>query len=237
MREKIFSILKLFVSLLLFFCVGIISTFILKLFGINIDNLSSKYLVIYQSIISLLMFIILFILYRKEIKEDFKKFIKNIGSNIISIIKLFIIFMIVKYIVSFISILIISLLGMDIESITSVNQNIIIDYVKVSPILMVVTTSIFAPLYEETLFRLGFKKVLNKGILFIIISGLVFGLLHIFPLEDGVTLTLGIIQSISYVTMGIFLSYVYNKTDNIFISIGIHFLNNFISILTMINMM
>ena len=38
--------------------------------------------------------------------------------------------------------------------------------------------------------------------------------MHVFPLEDGVELLLGITQSISYVTMGIFLSLVYYKTNN-----------------------
>ena len=65
----------------------------------------------------------------------------------------------------------VSLLGMDIDSITSVNQETIIEYIKVAPILMVFTTSLFGPFYEEVLFRLGFKKALNKGIIFIIISG------------------------------------------------------------------
>ena len=102
---------------------------------------------------------------------------------------------------------------------------------------MAISTSLFAPIYEEFLFRLGFRKVLGNNMLFVIISGVLFGLLHIFPLDDGVSLTLGIFQSISYVSMGIFLAYVYKKYNNIFYSIGIHFLNNFISILTMINML
>ena len=84
---------------------------------------------------------------------------------------------------------------------------------------------------------MGFKKVIKNKILFVLISGFIFGIMHIFPLSDGVDLTLGIMQSITYVTMGIFLAYSYQKTNNIFTSIGIHFLNNFLSVLVMINMM
>lgn len=237
MRERVYFILKLLLCFILFFCIGDMATYILKIFGINIELLSNKALVIYQFVVSLIMFIVLFIVYNKSIKKDFKEFRKDLNKNIIYIIKMFVIFMIVKYIVSFISVLIMTLLKFDTSSMTSINQELIEAYVKTSPILMVISTAILAPFYEETLFRLGMKKVFKIEYLFVIISGVIFGLMHIFPLEEGVTLVLGIIQSITYVTMGIFLSYTYYKTDNIFISIGIHFLNNFLSVLAMINMM
>lgn len=236
MREKIYLVLKLLLCFILFFCIGNISTYVLKIFDINIDTLSDKTLVVYQFIVSTIMFIVLFIVYNKSIKKDFKEFRKDINKNITYIIKIFVIFMVVKYIVSFISVLIMTMLNFDTSSMTSVNQNLIETYVKASPFLMVISTAILAPFYEETLFRLGIKKVFKNKYLFIIISGFVFGLMHVFPLDDGVTLVLGIMQSITYVTMGIFLSYTYYKTDNIFISIGIHFLNNLLSVLAMINM-
>ena len=108
-----------------------------------------------------------------------------------------------------------TVLNFDTSSMTSVNQNLIEIYVKTSPFLMVVSTAFLAPFYEEVLFRLGINKVLNNKCLFIVISGMIFGLLHVFPLEEGVTLALGMMQSITYVTMGIFLSYTYYKTNNI----------------------
>lgn len=236
MREKIYLLLKLLLSFIFFFFIGDIATYLLKLFDINIELLSDKSLVIYRFIMSLIMFVVLFIIYRKSIKNDFKEFRQDIYINIVYIIKMFLIFIVVKYIVSFISVLIMMILKYDISSITSVNQTLIESYVKASPVLMVISTAILAPFYEEILFRLGVKKVLKNKYFFIVISGMVFGLMHVFPLDDGITLVLGIIQSITYVTMGMFLSYSYYKTDNIFTSIGIHFLNNLLSILAMINM-
>ena len=237
MREKIYELLKLLLCFIFFFCIGNLTTYVLNLLGINIDLFSNKGLVIYQFVMSLVIFIIMFIAYNKSIKKDLKEFKKNINKNITYIIKMFVIFMIVKYIVSFISILIMTLLKFDTSSMTSVNQNLIETYVKTSPFLMIISTAIFAPFYEEVLFRLGIKKVLKNKYIFILISGMIFGLMHVFPLEEGVSLTLGIIQSITYVTMGMFLSYSYYKTNNIFISVGIHFLNNLLSVLAMINMM
>jgi len=181
--------------------------------------------------------VLLFIIYYKDIKKDFLIFNKNKKDKIVLIIKLFLLFIVVKYAVGLITAIIMMMLKLDTNTITSVNQELIETYIKRAPLLMAISTSLLAPIYEELLFRLGFKKVFGNNMLFVLISGTLFGLLHVFPLEEGISLTLGIVQSISYVSMGIFLAFVYKKYNNIYYSIGIHFLNNFISILTMINML
>lgn len=237
MNKKIYEFLKLILCAIIFFYIGDISVFLLKLVGIDMNEVSNKGMVIYQFVISSIMLVILVVAYINSIKKDYIEFKKDINKNITYIVKMFIIFMIVKYAVSFLSVLIMMLIGYDTSSMTSVNQNLIEMYVKSSPILMFFSTAVFAPFYEEILFRLGIGKVVKNKYLFIIISGFIFGLMHVFPLEEGISLGLGIIQSISYVTMGLFLAYVYKKKGNIFSSIGIHFLNNLLSILAMINMM
>ena len=235
MKDRVYDLLKLILCFFCFFYVGNILIVLLKLFNINIGN-SIMSSVIYQFVVSLIMFILLFCVYYKNIKKDFIKFKKNINFNISYIIKMFIIFMIVKYLIGLITVFIFMTLGFDITNISSVNQDLASTYIKTAPILMLITAAFLAPLYEETLFRLGIKKIIKNKYLFIILSGAIFGLLHIFPLDDNITLLVGAIQSISYVTMGIFFSYIYYKTDNIFINTGIHFLNNFLSVLTMINL-
>ena len=237
MSEKKTNILKLIFSLLFFFYFGKIVSIILLLFGFDLNNLSILGQSIYQFVGTIVLFIILFFIYYKDVKEDFLNFKKNIKTNIKTIIKMYIIFMLIKFGVSFISTLIMVLLEFDTNSLTSANQNVIQDLVKTTPILMIITTGFIGPVYEEILFRLGFKKVIDNKTLFIVISGFVFGLMHIFPLAKGITLTLGLIQSISYVSMGLVLAFIYEKSNNIFITIGIHFLNNFLSVITMIGMM
>lgn len=237
MKDKIYNILKLLICLVFFFSISNITSFILKIFNIHKDNISTYYVVLYQFIVSFIMFILLFILYYKTFKKDYKSFKKNISKNITYIIKTFIIFITVKYLIGVISSLIMILCGFELDNIVSNNQEMIMEYVKSAPILMAFSMSILGPFYEEGIFRLGFRKVFNNKWAYIIISGSLFGLLHVFPLSDGVTLSLGIIQSISYVTMGMFFSYIYYKTDNIFNSIGLHFLNNFLSVLAIISML
>jgi len=235
MKEKLFDILKLLFCIILFFFVGTITKIMFDIFNINLD--SEMRLILLQLISSIIMLSILSLIYYKDIKKDSKIFKKNLSKKLIFIIKLFLIFIVVKYIVSLFTAILMILLKLDMNSITSVNQELIETYLKRAPLLMAISTSLLAPIYEELLFRLGFKKVFGNSILFVVISGFIFGLLHVFPLDNGVSLTLGLIQSISYVSMGLFLSYIYKKYNNIYYNIGIHFLNNFISILTMINMM
>lgn len=237
MKNKIKDILKLIICCILFLLIGDIVNIFMGVIGININEISNKGKVIYQFVLSLIMFLVLFVLYFKNIKEDFFDIKKNFSKNVRKIIKLFFVFMIIKFLVSLVSTIIMTLLGFDTNSMTSVNQNIIEGLINASPILMFISTAFLAPFYEEFLFRLGIGKVIKSKWLFIIISGTIFGLLHVFPLDEGISLMLGITQSISYVTMGILLSYVYKKHNNIFFSIGVHFLNNFISALTIINML
>lgn len=236
MKEKLINIGRLLFGFVCFFYISVAAGFVLKLFNINAKELSIGKLAIIEFVMSAIMFLFLIISYHSFIKKDFNDFKKNLNKNITYIIKIFVIFMVVKYLISVLATLLMMALGYDVSSVTSQNQKLIEEYVKSSPVLMVISTAFLAPFYEEILFRMGIKKVISNKYLFVIISGLLFGLLHVFPL-DGIPLGLGILQSVVYVTMGIFLAYSYQKTDNIFISIGLHFLNNFLSVLTMINML
>ena len=236
MKNRIVDILKILICFVFFFSIGNVSNLILKMFNLSTNTLSNKGVVICQFVVSLIIFILVLCLYYKKYKDDYINFKKDIKKNITYIIKMFVIFMLIKYLISILSVFILMIFGYDTTSMTSVNQELIEAYVKASPILMLISTAILAPFYEEGIFRLGMKKVIKNKWLFIIISGLIFGLLHIFPLDEGITLAIGLIQSITYVTMGMVLGYVYYKTDNIYMSIGLHFLNNFLSVLVMIKL-
>jgi len=236
MKEKVLNIVKLLLCFLSFYYMGDIIVYIIKLFGI--EKVSDSILLLIQLICGTLITLILILCYKKEILLDLNKIKEKTNKFSIGyILKMFLLFMVVKFLISFISVAILMLCGLDVENINSVNQTTIESFTKISPFIMIISTSILAPIYEEVLFRLGIKKTIKNKTLFVIVSGSIFGLLHIFPLAEGITLTLGLIQSITYVTMGIFLAIVYVKTDNIFNTIGIHFLNNFLSILVMINTM
>ena len=171
MKEKLFDILKLLFCIILFFFVGTITKIMFDIFNINLD--SEMRLIFLQLISSIIMLSILSLIYYKDIIKDSKTFKKNLSKKSIFIIKLFLIFIVVKYIVSLFTVILMILLKLDMNSITSANQELIETYLKRAPLLMAISTSLLAPIYEELLFRLGFKKVFGNNILFVVISGFI----------------------------------------------------------------
>lgn len=236
-KDKIYDIVRLLTCLVFFFSIGSLTNLIFKVFNFDKNNMNVFDNVLYSFVVSLFLFILLFFMYKDTIKKDFYIFRNNKKTYINYTVKMFIIFIIVKYFVGIICSLIMNFMGIDSTYMVSNNQNLIEQYVKNAPILMFISVSILGPFYEECIFRLGFRKVIDNKFAYIIISGTLFGILHVFPLNEGVTLPIGLIQSVSYVVMGCFFSYIYYKNNNIFISIILHFLNNFISVLLMLKML
>lgn len=227
MKAKIINILKLLFSFLLFTYVSTIIGYILEFLGVDISKLSLFEDTIISVSISLFLMIILIITYYKDLKKDFKEFKVNFMSKALFALKIFAVFMLIKFAASYVSVLISNIFN--ITDITSENQTSINEILGQYPILMTFSAVCLAPIYEEILFRLGFRKCINNKFLFIIISGTLFGLIHIFPTD--LNLGIALIQSITYVAMGLALAYFYQKYDNIFYSILLHFYNNLLSII------
>ena len=99
------------------------------------------------------------------------------------------------------------------------------------PILVVFLSVIYAPLAEELMFRGVFRKFIKSKYLFIIISGVAFGLLHV--IDDSKTLA-EFSYVIVYSTLGMFLASLYYKTNNLFSNISFHFLQNALGVIGMI---
>lgn len=87
---------------------------------------------------------------------------------------------------------------------------------------------VFTPIVEEIVFRkiiCGFFERKIGKIWAILLSGAIFGLMHVVAYGDFV-------QSIPYITMGAVFGYIYFRSEkNIYVTIGVHFLNNLISYL------
>lgn len=98
-------------------------------------------------------------------------------------------------------------------------SSIVIKPTKSEIILYVVVLTIFAPIWEELLFRGMFFTKLSQRF-----SALTSAVISAFIFTFGHPLTVG---SILYIFgMGICLAYTYKKTKNLLVPIGIHLLNN-----------
>ncbi|PGU40240.1 CPBP family intramembrane glutamic endopeptidase [Bacillus cereus] len=98
-------------------------------------------------------------------------------------------------------------------------SNLVIEPTKSEIIVYVVVLTVFAPIWEELLFRgIFFTKLSQRFSTFssAVISAFIFTLGH--PLTVG---------SVLYIFgMGVCLAYTYKKTNNLLVPIGIHVLNN-----------
>ena len=227
MKDNVKNIFKLIISFVLFFNISLVITYIFKLVGINYSDFNYIDYACLNTFIELIMFVVVLLFYKKYLKKDLVLFKLNKKDYIKKIISYFLIFLIVKYGVALFSSLLLVMLGSDL--VTSENQESVVTLAKTLPFMMMISTSLLAPFVEEGIFRLGIRKVINNKYLFILVSGLIFGFMHIFPTE--LPLYVALIESLNYVTMGLLLAYIYNETDNIYVVIIIHALNNLLSML------
>lgn len=227
MKDNVKNIFKLIISFVLFFNLSLVIAYIFKLVGINYSNFNYIDYACLNTFIELIMFVVVLLFYKKYLKKDLVLFKLNKKDYIKKIISYFIIFLVVKYGVALFSSLLLVMLGSDL--VTSENQETVVTLAKTLPFMMMISTSLLAPFVEEGIFRLGIKKVINNKYLFILVSGLIFGFMHIFPTE--LPLYVALIESLNYVTMGLLLAYIYNETDNIYVVVIIHALNNLLSML------
>ncbi|HOD61374.1 MAG TPA: type II CAAX endopeptidase family protein [Bacilli bacterium] len=153
----------------------------------------------------------------KRFKMDFKKNLSYIGLGIIAC-----------YVLTAAVSAIYELLGI---TGTSENQQIINDALfGKGKVPMMISVILFAPFVEEVLFRkLLFgtleEKFKLKPIVAIIASTLVFSLIHVSSGDN-------IIYIFQYLPLAFVITYSYYKSErNIFVPMGIHFLNNLISVL------
>lgn len=92
-----------------------------------------------------------------------------------------------------------------------------------TPVYMFVSAVFIAPLTEEFIFRQGIRNIFSNNKAFIIVSGLIFGGLHVVSSVNG---WMDLLYLIPYCAPGFIFAYILSKTNNIFVSTGLHFLHN-----------
>lgn len=218
-KEKKFNFKNILTGIGVIFFYLFTSTFvteILNMLGINYDKLStplkSTCLIIYQ----ILMTLVIVYIYKKTIITDFKTFIKNNIKYFKEYIKYWFLMLILmissNLIVTFFT-------TTDIAN----NQNTIIETLKVAPIYTFILTVFVAPILEELVFRLSFRKIFSNNILFILLSGLVFGSMHVIGTCEHL---IDLLFIIPYSIPGFIFAYVYTKSKNICVPISLHFIHN-----------
>ena len=148
--------------------------------------------------------VILLAMYRKRLKDDFKRLTKKQwGLSVLAAIAML-------AMNTGLSLLLENLgAGMD-------NQDALAESMSAVLVPTAIMTAVFAPIVEELVFRYSLGSIVKNPIVFVIISSLIFAVLHATN-----------IAIIVYLMLGLFFSLAYIKTDrNVVASIFLHFVNN-----------
>lgn len=197
------------------------------LYGISaLFNISDPIaLQVYTNLVSYLVLVaITLLLFGKELLTELKE-IKSTGKYLRAVL----VGWIILWGCSILANLIVMAITQSEES--SVNQQVIEQCMSIYPVLMGITTVLFAPLVEEVVFRYTIMKgFLNRPWIGIALSSFLFGMIHVISAGD-------FIYAIPYIAMGFALGYAYYKNQNIWYSIGVHLFQNLFSTIILISSM
>lgn len=211
---------KILLNLLIFglyFIYEYIAIVILQEFGINYTNLDLGKKAIISFLINLLFILLLLFVYKKELKKDAIDFKDNYKKYISTYI--------IYYVVG---IILMGASNVILQHITNLkisgNESAVRELISVAPLYMFFSTVIYAPYVEELIFRKSIRNIVKNKYLFIIISGFIFGILHIIDFKNYKEILMGI----PYIIMGIDFAYIYYKSNNIFTTMTLHIIHNLI---------
>ena len=183
--------------------------------GFNFYELSTMNRAIFLLLCNIIYIVVLGFIYKDELLKDFKDF----KTNYKKYIKTYLIYYMAGVLLMGLSNLIIQALT---KTGISGNEESIRNLIEIVPLYMFFSSVIYAPFVEEMIFRKSIKNLVDKKYIFIIASGLIFGILHISDYTDINQVLLGI----PYIIMGLDFAYIYYKTNNIFTTMSFHLVHN-----------
>ena len=192
------------------------------LIGIDFTNITKELYIILSLIKYLFFMFLLIIINRKYLKEKIIDFKNNFKPYAIISFK--------DWFTGFLIMLIVNITISSFISGLGENEAEVQNLISKIPVMAFFMTTIFAPFNEEMIFRKSLKDCVNNKYLYMILSGFIFGLVHVMGSSNPYEYLL----IISYGALGFMFAHTLVKTDNIFCTIMMHLLHN--GILTILAM-
>lgn len=167
----------------------------------------------------LIMLVVLGKWFKNDLVENAKNFKNDVKNNWKKILFFTFAFTILLYVSNYI---VVKLMGS-----ASANEVMSQNQLKASPLLMSISICLLSPMVEEIIYRLPYKKIEKHKLLNFFIYTFVFAIAHI-AFNNGI---MELIYLIPYLFLSLSIGYGFYKTDNIFVSMIIHILNNFINVM------
>lgn len=220
--SKIITFVSLLLLMVLFPYIPMI------LFKLDYTNFNYTTKIIYNFVCDIGFMILIFFIYRNELVKNFKDYFKNFKDNIEESFKYYFIGLVCMIISNILIVLLV-------KEANANNENTVRELITKAPLYMIFSVSIYAPFIEEIIFRKSIKDAIlsikdNKitKYLYILLSGLIFGLMHI---VGSATSVYDYIYIIPYASLGITFASLYYKKNNIFYTIMIHSMHNTMAII------
>lgn len=217
--------LKFIFVIFLFLFSSLFQLIPISLFNIDINNMSiltKTYLTIFSSCVAMLIAIIIF---HRELKKDLSSLLKMKKDKLLVNLDTSFRYWLIGLIIMLGSNFILNKLGLDMAS----NDKSVRSMLNASPFLFGMCATIIMPLTEELTFRMGFRSIIKNKWLFVFLSGIVFGSIHVLPNMTNIT---DLLNLIPYCSMGLSLAVIYADTDNIYFSYFFHIIHNVITAFT-----
>ena len=215
MDTRLGDIIKGVTAVSIYFLFSLFGNLPLELAGIDIAATPILFQEIYNISLEIIMIIIIIVLF----KDYFKKSLTDLKKNHFNYFKKYL-----KYYILGVAIMMVcNSLIMVLGGSTSDNETLVRNQFNFYPIYTFICAVFLAPILEESVFRVSFRKIFKNDILFILMSGLVFGGLHLIGMLDSplILLYLG-----AYSALGFVFAFMLAKTDNVFVSMMFHFIHN-----------
>ena len=178
---------------------------------IKLETLAQK--MIAQALIDVVILIAVILCFKENLQRDLKLFKENA--------KAYLRYILPKVGIIYLLMLVVSIATMLIsQEASSVNQKTLEVLPKWYLIPMAI---IWAPIVEELIFRGVFRRFIKNNTIFIIVSGVIFGVLHTIGESSLINI---IIMAMPYAVLGGGWAYLYAKTDNITNNILAHAFQN-----------
>ena len=200
----------------IYFLVPILEPIPFHLLNIDLTTVPTAVKAIYLLLFEIIMLVSIDSIFFDEITEDIEDMKKNHKKYFNKYFKYW---FLILFLMMISNLFITSVNGGNIAA----NEEAVRNTFSVAPIYTFVSAVLIAPLLEEFVFRKGIRKIVRNDLLFIIISGFVFGSLHVLPSYQT---PLDLLYLIPYCVPGWVFAYIYKESKNIFVPAGLHFVHN-----------
>lgn len=216
MTTKLSKILKTIFIVLLYFLFDSLFIYLIEYLKIDYINLSINYKILLMILCDLLLMLILYLIFHKDINNDIKDYKNNFQSYFSFGLR----WWMIGITIMFISNLVISYFVPS----GATNEILVEQAINKLPWYMFFSSVIYAPFVEEIVFRKNVREMFPNDFIYVLISSLLFGFIHII----SATTKLELLFIVPYGALGAIFAYIYTKTKNIFVPITFHMIHNFI---------